>query len=85
MLLAIVTLLLGCNKHVHEYKLTNCTATCTEDGENIYTCSCNDSYTEPAVATGHDFQPTGGGLAASCTKQGIEYISCTKCKESSNK
>ena len=83
MLLTIVTLLLGCNKHVHEHVFTSTTATCTEAGENVYTCSCGDSYSQPAEATGHDFQKTGG-MEASCTKQGIDYISCTKCKESNN-
>ncbi|MCR5799077.1 MAG: hypothetical protein K6G69_03290 [Lachnospiraceae bacterium] len=50
--------------HIHDYTLSDTTATCTEAGENRFTCSCGDSYTEPAEALGHDF------------KNGV----CTRCK-----
>ena len=71
-------------EHTHEYTFTKCTAKCEKDGENIYTCSCGDSYTEPVSAYGHDFQTTNT-INATCVSDGIEYISCTKCGESNNK
>lgn len=70
--------------HVHEYTFTKCTAKCEKDGENIYTCECGDSYTEPVAAFGHDIQPAGV-MEATCTKKGVEYYSCTRCNKSDNK
>lgn len=45
-------------EHVHSYKFSyteSRNATCTEDGINVYKCTCGDSYTEPSgdKATGH--------------------------------
>jgi len=44
--------------HVHEYSESENTATCTKDGEIIYTCSCGDSYSKPSKATGHKMNGT---------------------------
>ena len=49
--------------HIHDYSLSGCTATCTEDGENIYTCGCGASYSEPADKLGHDIK---NGKCARC-------------------
>lgn len=43
-------------QHIHDYSLNKCTATCTKDGENIYTCGCGDSYSEFAPKTGHSIK-----------------------------
>ena len=40
--------------HVHAYKKKRVAATCTEDGYNLFTCECGDSYREETTkATGH--------------------------------
>ena len=73
--------------HEHKYTISECTATCTEDGENVFTCSCGDSYTEPVAATGHDMQVNAdASIAATCVKKGITYLKCSNCgkTESSN-
>lgn len=44
------------NVHTHSYtsKVTKA-ATCVDDGERRYTCSCGDSYTVSIPATGHHY------------------------------
>ena len=39
-------LLIGCNTHEHYYEKQYVDPTCIEPGTIIYTCECNDSYTE---------------------------------------
>ena len=41
--------------HEHAYSVSECTATCTEAGVTVYTCSCGDSYVEDAPALGHNY------------------------------
>ncbi len=74
----------GDSEHVHDYVFTKCTAKCEKDGENIYTCECGESYTEPVAGYEHDIQPAGV-MEATCTRAGIEYYSCTKCGKTDNK
>ena len=76
--------LFGPNEEPHEHSYTvKCTAKCEKDGENVYTCECGDTYSEPVAAFGHDFQKTGS-IETTCVNDGIDYISCTKCGESNN-
>ncbi len=50
--------------HTHSYTSVTTPATCTSNGQTVYTCSCNDTYTEIIPTTGHDYQN------AVCTKCG---------------
>ena len=49
--------------HVHDFTLSECTATCTESGENVYTCGCGESYREPAEKLGHNMK---NGVCTRC-------------------
>ncbi|MCM1350393.1 MAG: leucine-rich repeat protein [Prevotella sp.] len=40
----ILTMLVSCKKHKHDYKLSVVEATCTEQGYTLHTCSCGESY-----------------------------------------
>ena len=42
--------------HTHSYTTSTVTATCTEAGVTIYTCSCGDTYSEEIKALGHDMK-----------------------------
>ena len=42
--------------HIHDFTLSNNTATCTESGIKTYTCGCGESYTEEAEMLGHDLK-----------------------------
>lgn len=63
---------------VHDYTYTT-TATCTKDGERTYVCSyCNDTYTEPEAALGHDYSETTAnyitkGVCARCNDTYFRY------------
>ena len=44
--------------HTHSYSVASSTsATCTQAGSVVYSCSCGDSYTETVPATGHNWKP----------------------------
>lgn len=50
-------------EHIHDYTFSNDTATCTEDGEKIYSCGCGESYSEPSKKTGHSME---NGVCSKC-------------------
>ena len=60
----------------------NIAATCTTDGEMLYTCSkCNETKTEVIPATGHT-EETIPGKAATCTETGLtDGVKCSVCGE----
>lgn len=66
--------------HTHKYTATvTKKATCTENGEKTYTCSCGKSYKETIKATGHNLTEHKA-VAATCTKAGnTAYWSCSNC------
>ena len=84
MIVAMVFAIASCTKpedpHVHEYvsEVTK-EATCTENGELTYACSCGDTYVDEIQAKGH----TPGVLPAvepTCTTAGkTEGYGCTVC------
>ena len=47
----------------HTYTPVTTSATCTANGQTVYTCSCGDSYTEIIPTTGHDYQ---NGICTKC-------------------
>ena len=47
------------NAHVHSYRASTVSPTCTEAGATVYTCTCGNSYSEPIAALGHNFNETG--------------------------
>lgn len=61
---ASVTVHYDVASHTHSYTAVTTPATCTANGQTVYTCSCNDTYTEIIPTTGHDYQN------AVCTKCG---------------
>lgn len=68
--------------HVHEYvDSVSVPAGCETDGETLFTCICNDSYTEPIPATGHNYVADDSTKTApTCTKDGKEVDQvCTNC------
>ena len=61
--------------HAHHYTGETTPATCTEDGETVYTCDCGDSYTETIPATGHDYSRVeiDGSYVYTCAVCGDSY------------
>ena len=42
-------------EHIHDYTKSVQGATCTEDGKNVFTCECGDSYEQNISAKGHNY------------------------------
>lgn len=68
------------SSHTHSYtaKVTK-EATCTTEGERIYTCTCGDRYTETIPATGHSESAWIIGKAATAIENGSKHTECTTC------
>lgn len=68
------------SSHTHSYtaKVTK-KATCTTEGERIYTCTCGDRYTETIHATGHSESAWIIDKAATAIENGSKHIECTTC------
>ena len=68
------------SSHTHSYtaKVTK-EATCTTQGERIYTCTCGDRYTETIPATGHSESAWIIDKAATATENGSKHTECTTC------
>lgn len=66
--------------HTHSYtaKVTK-EATCTTEGERIYTCTCGDRYTETIPATGHSESAWIIDKAATAIGNGSKHTECTTC------
>lgn len=70
----------------HEHAYTESTtkeATCTEAGENAFTCECGDTYTEVIEATGHNYEAVADSeVSATCTNDGKEAdTKCSLCDD----
>ena len=52
-------------------------ATCTEEGEMTYACSCGATHTAPIAKTGHDLAATV--TAPTCTELGFTTHACKHC------
>lgn len=81
------TFVAGCNPpdppHQHSYSSQRTEATCTEDGEVVYTCSCGDRYSEPIPATGHQNIEFSDVVAPTCVATGTkEFWYCVDCNAS---
>lgn len=68
------------SSHTHSYtaKVTK-EATCTTEGERIYTCTCGDRYTETIPATGHSESAWIIDKAATAIENGSKHTQCTTC------
>ncbi|WP_456033397.1 X2-like carbohydrate binding domain-containing protein [Ruminococcus sp.] len=68
------------SSHTHSYtaKVTK-EATCTTEGERIYTCTCGDRYTETIPATGHSESAWIIDKAATAIGNGSKHTECTTC------
>ena len=68
--------------HTHTYT-ENITkeASCTENGEKTFSCSCGDSYTEPIEPLGHNYETVvDSSVEATCTTDGKKAdTKCTLC------
>lgn len=68
------------SSHTHSYTAKVAKeATCTTDGERIYTCTCGDRYTETISATGHSESAWMIDKAATATENGSKHTECTTC------
>lgn len=67
--------------HTHKYTVQNTkSATCTEEGYNVYKCTCGDSYKKAISALGHMYD--SNTVKATCTEDGyVEYM-CKTCGDS---
>ncbi len=77
----------GCEEpeppHEHSYSSQRTEATCTTDGEVVYTCSCGDSYTETLTATGHQNIQFSDVVEPTCVATGTkEFWYCSDCNAS---
>lgn len=65
----------------HSYSFSENPASCTEDGNKVYTCTlCGDSYTETIAALGHDYASVV--TAPTCNKPGCTTYTCSSCGSS---
>ena len=68
--------------HTHSYNsIITKIATCTEEGERTYTCSCGNEYTEPIEKLGHDFSVFVSSTGSSCTEGGETVYKCIRCNQ----
>ena len=65
--------------HSHSYTAVTTPATCTADGQIVYTCTCGHSYTETLPSTGHHFGQWTQSQAPSCTADGQQKRTCGNC------
>ena len=70
--------------HTHNYNIPgNITkaATCTENGTQVYKCSCSATTTKSINCTGHNWNDGEITTAPTCTEDGVITYTCTKCGE----
>ncbi len=66
-------------EHTHNYEITSSVEpTCTEEGSNIYTCECGETYTETIEALGHDYVLTDT-IEPTCGEEGSKEYTCSRC------
>jgi len=66
--------------HEHSYELAETVeASCTEDGANIFKCSCGDSYSELIPAKGHAWGEWTVYTKPTATEKGEERRYCANC------
>lgn len=67
-------------EHAHDYtsEITK-EATCDNDGEITYTCSCGDDFVIKLGATGHSFTNYVSDNNATCTEDGTKTAKCDNC------
>ena len=58
--------------HTCVYTAVKTEATCTANGQTVYTCSCGDTYTEIIPTTGHDYQD---GVCTKCGDSKVDDCS----------
>lgn len=71
-------------KHEHAWVAGSVTkeATCTEEGEQIFTCSgCNETKTEKIAALGHTWDEGKVTKEATVDEEGEKLFTCTVCGE----
>ena len=66
----------------HNFEVTECTATCIDDGFSTYVCTVCSTERKGSIvhALGHDW--SGEWVVTknpTCTKKGIETLTCTRC------
>ena len=67
----------------HSYEPVVIPATCTAGGRTTYTCHCGDSFSDNATnALGHDVSLREIMAAPTCTQEGQEQLSCSRCSYS---
>ncbi len=69
----------GDGTHTHSYEKTVVAPTCTEQGYNLYVCSCEYSYRDTFVdALGHDFVEYTSNNDATYEKDGTKTAICER-------
>ena len=69
-------------EHVHIFSHEFFPATCTRDGETVYTCACGETFTESGdSALGHDWGAWEVVSPATTEQEGAEISQCTRCGE----
>ncbi|MBE6573773.1 MAG: DUF2341 domain-containing protein, partial [Ruminococcaceae bacterium] len=67
------------SSHVHSYTSVTTDPTCTEDGITVYSCICNDTYTEIIPAKGHSFGAWYTTVEPTTEAEGEERRDCANC------
>ena len=60
--------------HSHSYSVALTDATCTKNGQKVYTCECGDRYSEEISAKGHNYKVTT--RKPTCSKEGGKVYTC---------
>ena len=67
--------------HTHDYTgYVTAQASCTDEGEKTYVCSCGNQYTEVIPKTAHSYEEAV--VAPTCTEAGFTVHTCADCGDS---
>ena len=66
--------------HTYDNGTVTKPATCTEEGEMTYACSCGNTHTEPIAVIPHDYKDTV--TEPTCLEMGYTTHTCSVCKDS---
>lgn len=67
-------------EHVHSYSTATVSATCTDKGYKMHTCSCGDTYRDSYTdALGHSYGSWVTTKEPTATEEGQKTRSCSRC------
>ena len=71
-------------QHIHDYTLfpsVTVEPTCTQNGYTEYTCAFGETFRQPILALGHDYNGAVTVVDPTCLKDGYTLTQCTRCSD----